>query len=399
MTGERLAMVVSHPIQHYAPMYREIAAQGTIALRVFFACRWGVDRYVDPEFGRSVQWDIPLTDGYDHEFLPIRRPPSRIGFWQIDNPETANSLSRFNPDVVCIHGYAQRTLWRAIAWARRRKRSVLLYGDSTVSTRTGTLKRLAKRLVVTQIYRKLDGAMAIGDRNRAYHRLYRVPEERIFPGVLPVDVKRLREAVPDRAAARAEIRARYGIALDAFVVLFIGKYVPWKRPLDLVRAVSLLASRGRDVVALFAGDGPLRDEIAAAGATIGGGRVVLAGFLNQTEIPRLYAAADVLAVPSQRDSHPLAVSEAAALGLPSVVSERVGCIGESDVARPGETALVHACGDIEGLAAAIESLACDANLRSRMGEAARRVSDGQDISVAARLFGDAVLKLKAMGVR
>ncbi len=72
----RLAMVVSHPIQHYAPMYREIAALAEVDLRVFFACRWGVDSYHDPEFGRAVQWDVPLTEGYDHEFLPIESAAS-----------------------------------------------------------------------------------------------------------------------------------------------------------------------------------------------------------------------------------------------------------------------------------------------------------------------------------
>ncbi len=165
-----------------------------------------------------------------------------------------------------------------------------------------------------------------------------MPEERLFPGVLPVDAKRILAAVPDRESARMEIRRSFGISPEAFVVFFAGKYVPWKRPLDLSGAVSLLTSRGRDVVGLFAGDGPLAPEIEAAARAIGGNRIVLAGFVNQAEIPRLYAAADVLAVPSERDSHPLAVSEAATLGVPSILSERCGCIGENDVARPGETA-------------------------------------------------------------
>jgi len=392
-------MVVSHPIQHYAPMYREIAALGEVDLRVFFAWRWGVDSYHDPEFGRAVQWDVPLTEGYEHEFLPIRRPPTQISFWQVDNPEVRSALARFDPNVVSVHGYAQRTLWRAIGWAGDRRRPVLLYGDSSVSTRTSWPRRALKRLVVTEIYRQLDGAMAVGDRNRDYHLRYGMPVERLFPGALPVDAKRILAAVPDGAAARLEIRRRFGISPEAFVVIFAGKYVPWKRPLDLSRAVSLLAGRGRDVVALFAGDGPLAPEIEAAGRAIGENRIVLAGFVNQAEIPRLYVAADVLAVPSERDSHPLAVSEAATLGIPAILSERCGCIGENDVARPGETALVHECGDVEGLAAAIERLASDRALLRRLGSRAREVAATQDVHPAAQLFTDAARKLAEMGKR
>src|SRR5947209_7216166 len=126
----RLAILVSHPIQHFAPWHRELAKLLDIDLRVYFCCDWGSESYNDPGFGTSVKWDIPLTEGYAHEFLPIVRRPTQINFQQIDNPSVSEALDRFNPDVVKVFGYARRTNWRAVAWAKRKSKPVLLYSDS-----------------------------------------------------------------------------------------------------------------------------------------------------------------------------------------------------------------------------------------------------------------------------
>ncbi|MGH9441726.1 MAG: glycosyltransferase family 4 protein [Thermoanaerobaculia bacterium] len=398
MSRLRVAMVVSHPIQHYAPMYREIAAAGDVDLGVFFACRWGIEEYRDPDFARSIRWDVPLLDGYEHEFLPIRRAPTQINFRQIDNPAVGEALARFDPGVVAVHGYALKTTLRAIFWGRRNARPVLLVSDSSVSTPVTLWKKPLKRLFVRAIYRRLDGAMTIGDRNRAYHVEHGMPGDRLFPGALPVDAARLRASAGRLAEARTEVRRRFGIRDDAFVALFSGKLAPWKRPIDLAEAVCRIEGQGPGVVALFAGDGSGRSALDAFAARFPE-RVVVAGFVNQSEIAKLYAASDVLAMPSSKDPHPLVVTEAAALGVPSVVSDRCGCVGPTDVARDGETALVYPCGDVGQLAAAISRLARDRDLRDRLAARASEVAATQDVKPAAKAFAEAAKKLAEMGKR
>lgn len=397
MKQARVAMVVSHPIQHYAPMYREVAAAGDVDLRVFFACRWGVEEYRDPDFETTVRWDVPLLEGYAHEFLPIRRTPTKINFRQIDNPAVGEALGRFDPAVVAIHGYALRTAWRSIAWARRNDRPVLLVSDSSLSTPVAWWKRPVKRALVRAIYRRLDGAMVIGDRNREYHLAHGMPSDRLFPGALPVDAARLIASAGDVRKAREEIRLRFGIAEDAIVVLFSGKLAPWKRPLDLAEAVSQLNGVPR-VVALFAGNGSCRTELEGYAARFPE-KIVVAGFVNQSEIARFYAASDVLAMPSSKDPHPLVVTEAATFGVPGVVSDRCGCVGPTDVARDGETAIVYPCGYVSRLASAIQRLAQDSSLRNRLGSAAREVAATQDVKPAAKAFAEAARKLAEMGKR
>ena len=71
----RFAAVVSHPIQHFAPMFRNLAQVPGFDVKVFYCCDWGVHEYHDPGFGKTIEWDVPLLDGYTYEFLPIARRP------------------------------------------------------------------------------------------------------------------------------------------------------------------------------------------------------------------------------------------------------------------------------------------------------------------------------------
>lgn len=102
---------------------------------------------------------------------------------------------------------------------------------------------------------------------------------------------------------------------------------------------------------LVAGAGTLEAECRAEAERLGV-RAVWAGFLNQTEIVRAFAAADCLALPSESETWGLAVNEALATGLPCVVSDRVGCA--PDLISPGETGEVFQTGDVGALQAAIE---------------------------------------------
>ena len=120
----RIAAVISHPIQHYAPVYRILARTPGIELRVFFCGENGVSRYRDEGFDADIAWNVPLTDGYAHDFLEPGRVLEGFGFNQVDSPRLNEALSRFTPDVVWIHGYGQRLAWRAWFWARGRARTV-----------------------------------------------------------------------------------------------------------------------------------------------------------------------------------------------------------------------------------------------------------------------------------
>src|ERR1017187_249070 len=395
----RLATIVSHPIQYFAPWHREMAKVAGIDSKVFFCCDWGITDYLDPGFNMEVAWDIPLLEGYAHEFIPIAHRPKRMGFWETDNPTVSAALDRFRPDVVTVFGYAHRTTWRAALWSHRNRRPLLLYSDSNVRLAPAWWKRAIKDIIVRRFYGYVDGALFIGENNRLYHAHYGIPPDRLFPGVYPIERRRLLGAVPDRAATRATLRRALGIPLDAFVVLFCGKYIARKRPMDVIVAAHSLARKALPVWALLVGEGEERRTMEAFCERERVTNAVLAGFVNQSAIPSYYAASDVIAVTSSFEAYGLVASEASVFGLPILASDRVGCIGPRDTAQPGRNAIIFPCGDTQQLSQAIELLYNDRSRCAAMCSNSTRISESQDELVATQRIASAIGRLHDMGPR
>jgi glycosyltransferase involved in cell wall biosynthesis len=168
-------------------------------------------------------------------------------------------------------------------------------------------------------------------------------------------------AVEVSRAARRNRRTGDGLPL----VVAVGRLKAPKDFLTLVRALGRL--RPDSFEAMIVGDGPdrarLEDEIESLGLA---GHVRLAG--ERRDVPELLAGADVFALPSASEGMPVSVLEAMAAGLP-VVASRVGGVPEQ--VADGETGLLVRPGDPHELAAALERLIGDRDLRRRLGAAGR----------------------------
>src|SRR5580698_6396246 len=90
----RIAIVVSHPIQYFTPLYRAAAAISGVDLKVFFCRNWGIDSYYDEAFQMEVKWDIPLLDGYPWEFLDAKKDRQSPPFFRVDNPSVDRALEK-----------------------------------------------------------------------------------------------------------------------------------------------------------------------------------------------------------------------------------------------------------------------------------------------------------------
>src|SRR5439155_13243227 len=136
---------------------------------------------------------------------------------------------------------------------------------------------------------------------------------------------------------------------DSTVVLFAGKFIALKRPLDFIRAVA-----GAPVAGLMAGDGPLRGECEALARTLGA-NIRFTGFLNQREIAGAYSAADALVLPSDQETWGMVVNEAMSCGLPCIVSDSVGC--GPDLIEPSKTGFIFPTGNTGALAEIFKGVA------------------------------------------
>lgn len=361
----RLGVLVTHPVQYYAPLFRRLALEPGVDLTVYFAHRPTAEQQGEG-FGVAFHWDVDLTAGYDHLFLRnVAERPSAGTFDGCDTPEIGRTVRDGAFDAFLVMGWHARSYWQAMwaCWSARVP--VLVRGDSQLAPASAALKRTVKRAVYPLFMRRFAACLSVGQRSAEYFRHYGA--RRVIPSPHFVDNEFFASRAAEAAPRRAELRRRWGADDASAVVLFAGKLQPKKRPLDVVRA--LAAARRPNLRLLVAGDGELRDACEREAATLGVA-AAFAGFLNQTEIPEAYAAADVLALPSdERETWGLVVNEAMASGRPAVVSRAVGCT--PDLVLDGVTGWSHALGDVAALARLFERVADDPGLAKRAGEAAR----------------------------
>ena len=170
-------------------------------------------------------------------------------------------------------------------------------------------------------------------------------------------------ADPIDAAARARVRSELQVGEDCFIVGWVGRLTAIKRPLDLVRTIRGLVDRGVDAALVAVGDGVDRPDVEELARRLEvAERCHLVGY--QKDIHSWFAAFDVFCLTSANEGTPVAVIEALAAQRP-VVATRVG--GTPAVVADGESGFLVEPGDTATMAARLEELARDAELRERMG--------------------------------
>lgn len=340
----RIGFLVSHPIQYYAPLFRELARR--CDLTVLFSHRQTAEQQARAGFGVAFEWNVDLLSGYESRFLTnVAREPSTDRYRGCDTPGVADEIARGKYDAFIVPGWALRSYSQAVEACRRLRVPVLVRGDSQLGGRNIAL-RLAKAVLFPHLLRRFDGFLYVGQRNREYLLHYGAPPHRMFFSPACVD----NDAFAKASAEARRLAAATSTPERPRRVLFAGKLIARKRPADLVQAVAKLQDRTVELV--FAGSGALEPTLRkiAAEADV---RANFLGFINQSELPAVYASADVLALPSEYDeTWGLVVNEAMACGVPAVVSEGVGC--GPDLIEPGMTGATFPLGDVAALAAAIE---------------------------------------------
>jgi glycosyltransferase involved in cell wall biosynthesis len=241
--------------------------------------------------------------------------------------------------------------------------------DSHLQTPRDGLKRALKAALYPHALRIFDAALHVGVKSREYFIHYGYPAERLFFTPHCIDNDWFAERATPGAAA--DLRAASGVAADATVLLFAGKLLALKRPLDFVEAARQVAVQIPKLTIMIAGDGPLANAVteAARAARL---PLVQLGFCNQSRMPAVYAAADVLVLPSSSETWGLVANEALACGTPIVVSDSCGCA--PDLAADGSVGRVAPTGDASALAGAVLDLLAERPSTDAIGKMTTRFS-------------------------
>lgn len=388
----RLAALLSHPIQYFAPLFRHLASRPEIDLTLYYCSQQGVVEYVDSGFGQSFKWDIPLLEGYCYHFLPNIRA-GKEGFGTLLNPTIVRELIRKRYDALWVHGYMHATNWLAFFAARATGTPILLRGESNLLRPRPWWVRLIKDVVLRALFSQISACLYIGTHNQEYYKHYGVPDERLFFTPYCVD-NRFFEAQANRFRAhRSELRQEFGVEDDKPIILFCGKLIPKKQPLRLLKAFAQVR-RDFPCALLYVGDGYLRSQIEEQIELENIPDVHLSGFLNQSEIAQAYTAADIFVLPStwkggDTETWGLVVNEAMNFGLPVVVTDQVGCA--PDLVREGENGYIVPHDDIKALAKAIGYLVANPQERLRFGERSLEIVQDWSLDRCAEGIVQAVL--------
>ena len=387
MSIKKLAVVATHPIQHFVPVYEDLSKRKGLEIKVFYLAENGTKSYKDPGFGVDVAWDFRTLDGYNFEFLEKGKIAKKFSFFEMDSKNLIDALKEFGPDAVWINGYSYMANWRVVHW---RKRNVLkIYtSDSNLTDERKWWQKFFKKIIVNYFYKQCDAFISIGPNNTDYLKYYGAKERNIYAASYPTHMERLLE---DKRSLTSKdninLRNQYSIPEDATLLIFSGKLVAYKRPSDIVEALAKL--KDTNVYAIFMGDGELREELLQRASDLGvSEKVKITGFINQTEIARFMNAVDVLILPSEKEPYGAVVAEGLPFALPAIVSDRIGCINSSAI--PDVNALVYKCGETSDLAAQICLLHNDTKLCRKMSEASYELMWKHDRKIMADVIASIV---------
>jgi glycosyltransferase involved in cell wall biosynthesis len=338
-----LAILTTHPIQYQVPLWQELASDGRVPFEVWYLTDHGVRPSADREFGQTFSWDIETLKGYPHRFLTAPADSTPASFLKCRLAERLRKrLRRSGAQALWIQGWQVAGYWQGIREANAAGIEVWLRGESNDLAPWPRWKRPLKRAQLSWLFRRVDRFFYIGAANRRLYEKFGVEERRMYPAPYAVDNRRFAEQAAALRPQRAELRRKWGIPEDAFCVLFCGKLIEKKRPMDLVGAAQILLTNGSmpNVHLLFAGSGPMGSRLRHACRVAFDAEskppsptaeqlvppASFTGFLNQTEVSKAYTAADCLVLPSDhRETWGLVVNEALASGLPCLISDACGC--------------------------------------------------------------------------
>ncbi len=374
----RLVFLYSHPIQYFAPLSRVAQEDRTFDVWTLYCSAQGVEALQDVEFGQAVQWDIPLLEGYRNVFFRNWRGAHRPvgGFWSLVNPGVVIWLWRQPKGMLIVHGWGHFTHVLALIAGKMLGYRIGLRGESNWrhEQQLPRWKRQLKRWLLGRgMFRLVDIFLYIGEENRQFYLNMGVPEHRLVFAPYGVDNARFsNQWLTLRAENRAHLRQRLGLPEDALIVLFSGKLIPKKRPLDLLEA--FYRAHVLNAVLVYVGEGVLRTAVEARAQALGiADAVRITGFVNQGAIGQYYAAADVFVMCSDiGETWGLSTNEAMNFALPVLLSDRTGCA--ADLCQPGINGWVFPSGDIAALAERLHHLlTLPPEYRRAMGEASRAI--------------------------
>lgn len=357
----RVVLVSNAPAPYRVPALRILARSPDIALDVIYCA----PPHIDPSLSA-------VDHGFEPHYLGGRYLALDRRFLHADL-RVIGLLRRLNPQVVVTCGFIP-TFLAAFAWSRLARRAHVVFIDGTLQSEFDL--SAAHRLVRRVVFAQSAAFVGASEGSSQLFRSYGVPDDRIFKAPLAIENERFRQG----ASSERDVD-----------LLFSGRLIGHKSPLFALDVAAGAAERlGRRVSIDFLGAGELLHELEARASELGSRvQARFLGHLPQAELPAHYARAKVFVFPTRMDTWGVVANEAAAAGVPIMVTPNAGVAGE--LVRDGEAGRILPL-DLRAWIDAVSTLLSTPSEHDRMARAAQRAVAPYTFEAAATQLHLAILQ-------
>ncbi len=347
---KKLIFINSHPIQYFAPLYQYLVQQN-FDMEVWYCSDESIKGEIDKEFGVKVKWDIPLLSGYKNKFFKNYAFNKGVhqGFFGLFNLGLVPAILKEPKCIFVVHGWKYFSDILSLFTAKIKGHKVALRAEMPYNQevlKTGITQNVKIWVLKYLLFKCVDYFLYLGEQNKKYYLFLGISEDRLIKMPYAVDNNRFREAADQLRPQKNSLRNKLNIPLNAFVILFSGKYIQKKRPLDLLKSFKQLDNSNAFLIMM--GDGELRNEMESYITEYNVKNILLTGFINQSSVLDYYAVSNIFVMCSgSGETWGLSVNEAMNFDLPLVISDMTGCT--SDLLVEGENGFVFQTGNIDDL--------------------------------------------------
>lgn len=317
---KKIAIIISHPIQYYVPLFQALAKNDYFKIKVFYT--WGEESInkFDPGFNRVVEWDLPLLEGYSYEFMKnVAVDPGTHHFNGIDNPDVLNKIKEFNPDKLIVFGWSFKSHLKSLRYFKG-KIPIYFRGDSHLLNSSSRIKNIVRTIFLRWVYSHIDYAVSVGTNNRNYYLRMGLSENQILFAPHAIDNSRFYDLNQESIAFQRRLESELSIPDNYLKFIYIGKFEYRKDLETLIKAKILL--KDKPIALIIVGNGP--DEQKLKQLAQDDSNIHFMDFVNQSQVPAVYRCADVFVLPSISETWGLGINEAMCSGLAILASDKVG---------------------------------------------------------------------------
>ena len=390
----KIAIVVSHPIQHFCPQYVSFAQHENIQLKVFFGSALGYKKYLDENFKQEIFWGNLQLDKFDHVFLngdAVLQADKNLDALTLEK-----ELSMYAPDCVIQYGYFQALQKRTYRWAVKNKVALAYISDTELRQQRNKIKQWIKSIYLRRHFSKISYFLTVGNANEEFYAKHGVAATKVLRMHFPIDVQQYENAYAQKSELAKQKRNQYTIGENETILLVVGKLVSWKNQDHIIEAMKLLEGRGIYMHLFMLGSGEMKEAWQKKAAQLQHSKVYFPGFIDIETLPAYYAATDIYICPAAVEPHSIAISEAIYMGCPVIISDRCGSYGPGDDVQEGKNGYVFPLGNIAVLAETIAALVKAPPAALKNGEISHEIAVGFQLNSHSMIIDKLIQKLKEL---